>query len=63
MSQPENIEAIEKRLRTAADTLRTNSNHASNKYFLPAFRCEPGADVVVRVGIQPGELPAPPSVA
>ena len=34
-----------------------------DKTFLPACRCEPGATVVVRVGIQPGELLAPPSVA
>src|SRR4030067_1779877 len=35
MPQLENIEAIEKRLWTAADTLRANSNYASNEYFLP----------------------------
>lgn len=33
----ENIEAIEKRLWTAADTLRANSNYASNEYFLPVM--------------------------
>lgn len=37
MTQLENIEAIEKRLWTAADTLRTNSNYASNEYFLPVM--------------------------
>ena len=37
MSHPENIEAIEKRLWSAADTLRANSNHASNEYFLPVM--------------------------
>jgi len=33
----ENIEAIEKRLWSAADTLRANSNYASNEYFLPVM--------------------------
>lgn len=33
----ENIEAIEKRLWTAADTLRANSNYASNEYFMPVM--------------------------
>ncbi|MGY6216735.1 hypothetical protein ACW73L_16380 [Methylolobus aquaticus] len=33
----EHIEAIEKRLWRAADTLRANSNHASNDYFLPVM--------------------------
>lgn len=37
MSQLENIEAIEKRLWSAADTLRSNSNYASNEYFLPVM--------------------------
>lgn len=37
MSQLEHIEAIEKRLWSAADTLRANSNHASNEYFLPVM--------------------------
>ncbi len=37
MSQLENIEAIEKRLWGAADTLRANSNYASNEYFLPVM--------------------------
>jgi type I restriction enzyme M protein len=31
----DNIEAIEKRLWSSADTLRANSNYASNSYFLP----------------------------
>ena len=35
--QLEHIEAIEKRLWTAADTLRSNSNYASNGYFLPVM--------------------------
>ena len=35
MDQLEHIEAIEKRLWTAADTLRANSAYASNEYFLP----------------------------
>ncbi len=35
MIQLEHIEAIEKRLWTAADTLRANSGYASNEYFLP----------------------------
>jgi len=38
MPQLEHIEAIEKRLWTAADTLRANSNYASNEYFLPVGR-------------------------
>ncbi|MGB2728742.1 MAG: N-6 DNA methylase [Halobacteriota archaeon] len=37
MSQLENIEAIEKRLWIAADTLRANSNYASNEYFMPVM--------------------------
>jgi type I restriction enzyme M protein len=37
MPQLEHIEAIEKRLWTAADTLRANSNYASNEYFLPVM--------------------------
>ena len=37
MSQLEHIEAIEKRLWTAADTMRANSNYASNEYFLPVM--------------------------
>jgi len=35
--QLEHIEAIEKRLWNAADTLRANSNYASNEYFLPVM--------------------------
>lgn len=37
MAQLENIEAIEKKLRNAADTLRSNSNYASNEYFMPVM--------------------------
>lgn len=37
MPQLENMEAIEKRLWKAADTLRSNSNYASNEYFLPVM--------------------------
>ena len=37
MAQLEHIEAIEKRLWSAADTLRANSNLASNQYFLPVM--------------------------
>ena len=37
MAQLENIEAIEKRLWTSADSLRANSNYASNEYFLPVM--------------------------
>ena len=37
MAQLENIEAIERRLWGAADTLRSNSNYASNEYFLPVM--------------------------
>ena len=37
MPQLENIEAIEKRLWSAADTLRANSNFASNQYFMPVM--------------------------
>ena len=37
MSQLEHIEAIEKRLWSAADNLRANSNFASNQYFLPVM--------------------------
>lgn len=35
MSQWENIEAIEQRLWKSADTLRANSEYASNEYFMP----------------------------
>ena len=35
MAQLEHIEAIERRLWSAADTLRANSSYASNEYFLP----------------------------
>lgn len=37
MAQLENIEAIEKSLWKAADTLRSNSELASNEYFLPVM--------------------------
>lgn len=37
MKQLEHIEAIEKRLWSAADTLRSSSNYASNEYFLPVM--------------------------
>ena len=37
MAQLEHIEAIEKRLWSAADTLRANSNYASNEYFMPVM--------------------------
>ena len=37
MAQLQNIEAIEKRLWSAADNLRANSNYASNEYFLTQF--------------------------
>ncbi|SFJ78145.1 type I restriction-modification system subunit M [Thermoflavimicrobium dichotomicum] len=37
MAQLEHIEAIEKQLWKAADTLRANSNYASNEYFLPVM--------------------------
>jgi len=37
MPQFEHIEAIGKRLWSAADNLRANSNYASNEYFLPVI--------------------------
>jgi type I restriction enzyme M protein len=37
MPQLEHIEEIEKRLWEAADSLRANSNYASNEYFLPVM--------------------------
>ena len=37
MPQLEHIEAIEQRLWSAADTLRANSRHASNEYFVPVM--------------------------
>jgi hypothetical protein len=37
MPQLEHIESIEKRLWSAADTLRLNSSYASNEYFLPVM--------------------------
>jgi type I restriction enzyme M protein len=33
----DNIDAVEKRLWTAADQLRANSDFASNEYFLPVM--------------------------
>ncbi len=37
MAQLEHIDAIEKRLWSAADNLRANSNYASNEYFMPVM--------------------------
>jgi len=37
MGQLGHIEAIEKRLWGATNTLRSNSNYASNKYFIPVM--------------------------
>ena len=37
MSQLEHLEVIERRLWSAADTLRANSEYASNEYFLPVM--------------------------
>lgn len=37
MTQLDNIEAIEKHLWASADSLRANSNYASNEYFLPVM--------------------------
>ena len=37
MPQLEHFEAIERRLWSAADTLRANSNYASNEYFMPVM--------------------------
>ena len=37
MAQLEHIEAIERRLWRAADTLRANSEFASNEYFIPVM--------------------------
>ena len=37
MPQLENLDVIEKRLWSAADNLRANSNYASNEYFLPVM--------------------------
>jgi len=37
MPQLEHFTAIKKRLWTAADTLRANSNYASNEYYLPVM--------------------------
>lgn len=37
VAQLENIEAVEKRLWSAADTLRSSSNYASNEYFVPVM--------------------------
>ena len=37
MAQLEHIDAIERRLWSAADTLRANSQYASNEYFLPVM--------------------------
>ena len=37
MPQLEHIDAIERRLWSAADTLRANSKYASNEYFLPVM--------------------------
>ena len=37
MRQLEHIDVIERRLWSAADTLRANSKYASNEYFLPVM--------------------------
>ena len=37
MAQLEHIDAIERRLWSVADTLRANSQYASNEYFLPVM--------------------------
>ena len=37
MNQSENIETLERRLWASADSLRANSNYASNEYFLPVM--------------------------
>ena len=37
MAQFANLEAIEKRLWNAANTLRANSSYASNEYFMPVM--------------------------
>jgi len=37
LAQLEHIEAIERRLWSAADTLWANSSYASNEYFLPVM--------------------------
>ena len=37
MAQLEHIEAIERRLWSAADTLRANSNFAANEFFMPVM--------------------------
>jgi len=37
MAQLQNIEAIEKRLWSATDNLRANSDYASNEYFMPVM--------------------------
>jgi len=37
MAQLEHIEAIEKKLWSAADTLSANTNYASNEYFMPVM--------------------------
>ena len=37
MAQLEHIEAIEERLWSAANALGTNSNYASNEYFMPVM--------------------------
>ena len=50
MPQLEHIEAIEKRLWGAADTLRANSNYASNEYFLPVMGSSGSTTSSRRVG-------------
>ena len=47
MSQLEHIEAIERRLWSAADTLHANTNHASNEYFLPVISLNSLRDALV----------------
>ncbi len=50
MAQLEHIEVIEKRLWSAADTLRANSNCARNEYFLPVF------DLLKKPDLTPNEV-------
>jgi type I restriction enzyme M protein len=62
-TQLEQLGEIEKRLWTGADTLRANSNFASNEYFLPVMGLIFLRHAYSRLGLRPRSRKAFPAVA
>ena len=60
MFQLEHIEVIERRLWSAADTLRANSEYASNEYFLPVMGLVFSASTLTAAISRPGRRSSPP---